>query len=67
MFKGQCSRCGWATKRKLENMGRACQKCGGSIYIHQEDRREAALYAVVCIAGMVALALLFTLLGVGKH
>ncbi len=65
-FKGQCSRCGWTTNRKLENMKRPCPKCGGAIYVHQDDRGVAATYLVVVLVGMLFLVILYSWAGIAK-
>lgn len=65
-FKGRCASCNWTTRRTLKNMNRKpCPKCGGSIYVHEEDRDQATLVAVISIAAMVAFAILFTVLDTG--
>ncbi len=65
-FKGQCSSCGWTTKRHLKNMQRPCPKCGGSMYIHDDDKDEAVFVAVVSLGGLLAIAVVFHILGIGK-
>jgi hypothetical protein len=65
-FKGQCSRCGWTTKRKLEKIGRPCPKCVGSIQVHQDDREAAWGYIILFVIIGGAFAILMTALGAGK-
>lgn len=65
-FKGQCSNCGWTTKRTLKNMSRPCPKCGGNVYVHEEDRGPAITQAVVTAAAIIALAVLLVAMGVAE-
>lgn len=65
-FKGQCSQCGWITRRKLENMGRRCPKCGGSIQVHQDDKEAAWGYVILFVIIGGAIAILMTAVGVGN-
>lgn len=65
-IKGRCSSCGWTTKRHLHNMSRPCPKCGGAVYVHEEDRQTAIIIAAVSIVGMILVAVLFNAAGVGK-
>ncbi|WP_375698355.1 DUF983 domain-containing protein [Pseudophaeobacter sp. TrK17] len=52
-FKGQCSSCGWTTNRTLKNMNKKpCPKCGGPVYVHEEDRGPA-LIVVAIVFGVV--------------
>ena len=66
-IKGQCSNCGWTTKRQLKNMSRPCPKCGGPIYVHEEDRELATIALVVAIVGTILIAALFAAVGVGQQ
>lgn len=58
-FKGQCSNCGWNTRRSLKNMNKLpCPKCGGPVYIHEEDKGPALLVIIIGLAFAVLLAAL---------
>ncbi|WP_299657038.1 hypothetical protein [uncultured Jannaschia sp.] len=61
-IKGQCSNCGWTTKRHLKNMKRPCPKCGGNVYVHEEDRQTAIIIAVLSIAIMIGFGVLMIVL-----
>lgn len=65
-IKGQCSNCSWTTKRHLKNMERPCPKCGGRVYVHEEDRETAIWIAVISIVAMILITILFTSLGETK-
>lgn len=62
-IKGQCSDCGWTTRRQLRNMSRPCPKCGGAVYVHEEDREPAITTAVVTAIAMIAVAVLMVAAG----
>ena len=65
-LKGRCASCNWTTRRTLKNMNRKpCAKCGGPIYVHEEDRDQAVLIAVISIVATIAIAVLFTVLDPG--
>lgn len=57
-FKGECSNCGWTTRRYLKNMSRPCPKCGGNVYLHEEDRGSAAWVAAITFVFIALLAIL---------
>lgn len=56
-LKGQCAECGWITRRSLKNRNKKpCPKCGGPIYVHEEDRGAAILVLVAVAVATVILA-----------
>lgn len=56
-LKGQCSNCGWNTRRSLKNMNKKpCPKCGGQVYIHEEDRGTAIFIIIVTVVFAVLMA-----------
>ncbi|WP_170386982.1 DUF983 domain-containing protein [Ruegeria atlantica] len=58
-LKGQCAECGWTTRRSLKNMNKKpCPKCGGPVYVHEEDR-GAAIFVVIAV---VVFAVIFAAL-----
>ena len=58
-IKGQCAECGWTTRRSLKNMNKKpCPKCGGPVYVHEEDRGPALLIVLVVIVFTLILAAL---------
>lgn len=58
-IKGQCAECGWTTRRSLKNMSKKpCPKCGGPVYVHEEDRGPALLI----VLAVVVVGLLFAFL-----
>ncbi len=62
--KGQCSNCGWMTRRTFKNMGRKpCPKCGGQVLFHEDDKEAALTIAILSIIGMVVIGILFVSLG----
>lgn len=59
MFKCKCANCGWTTKRAAKNITRKCLKCGGPVYVHEEDREALGLYVVLFMIGAAILGLIF--------
>ena len=67
-LKGQCSKCGWVTRRTFKNMGRKpCPKCGGQILFHEDEKETAQTVAIVSIIGMLVVCALFYALGIAKE
>ena len=57
-FKGRCDSCGWTTRRSLRNMKqKPCPKCGGAVYVDEEDREQAILVAGITIAAMAVVGI----------
>ena len=44
-------------------MSRPCPKCGGVVYVHEEDRGPATTQAVVAAIAMIAAAVLMVAVG----
>lgn len=65
-IKGRCSVCGWTTKRHLKNMSRPCPKCGGAVYVSEEDRETAMMIAIIGVVAMIAVAVLMVSVGAAK-
>lgn len=58
-IKGQCAECGWTTRRHLKNMNKKpCPKCGGPVYVHEEDRGTALLIVLAVVIFTVIIAAL---------
>lgn len=66
-LKGQCSECGWVTKRTFKNMGRKpCPKCGGQVLFHEDDKETALATVIFSIIGMIIIGVVFASLGISK-
>ncbi len=66
-MKGQCSNCGWVTRRKFKNMERKpCPKCGGHVVFHEDDIETARTIAILSIVGMAVIGILFVSLGIAE-
>ncbi|GAA6162542.1 hypothetical protein NBRC116590_02460 [Pelagimonas sp. KU-00592-HH] len=66
-MKGQCSKCGWVTRRTFKNMGRKpCPKCGGQVLFHEDDKEAAQTIAILSIVGTIVIGFLFVALGIAE-
>ena len=48
-------------------MERPCPKCGGAVYVHEEDRGAAIAIVVLTLVGMIIIMVLFSSLGIGEN
>ena len=65
-IKQRCDECGYVSHRKtLKGLKRPCPKCGGSMsFDSKEDQQTAQVTAIIIIAFMVLLAIIYAAAGV---
>jgi predicted nucleic acid-binding Zn-ribbon protein len=54
----RCVNCGWKTKRRLENAGKGCSKCGGHLAWDSQSPEEDRALAWMVVAAVAFMAVM---------
>jgi len=65
-LKSQCGSWGWTTRRKMKNVSRPCPKCGGTVYVHDDDQGDAMIVMIVILVIMALVGGLMVAFGVAE-